>query len=90
LFRSVALHCGRRGAGVLLTGMGSDGARELKSIRDRGGITVAQDKESSVVFGMPGEAVRLKAALYVLPPEGIIELLKRLASALPAPPESKG
>jgi two-component system, chemotaxis family, protein-glutamate methylesterase/glutaminase len=83
LFRSVALSCGRHGAGVLLTGMGSDGAHELKDIKDRGGVTIAQDRESSVVFGMPGEAVRLNAAHYVLPPEGIIELLIRLVQARP-------
>ena len=81
LFRSVALRCGPQCAGVLLTGMGSDGARELKLIRDGGGVTVAQDRESSVVFGMPGAAIQLEAATYILPPEGIIELLTRLAPA---------
>jgi len=81
LFRSVAARCGPQCAGVLLTGMGSDGARELKLIRERGGVTVAQDRESSVVFGMPGEAIRLDAASHILPPAGIIELLIRLAAA---------
>jgi two-component system, chemotaxis family, protein-glutamate methylesterase/glutaminase len=72
--------------GVLLTGMGSDGAKELKLLRERGGITVAQDRESSVVFGMPGEAIRLEAAAYILSPEGIVELLIRLAPGqAPAP-----
>lgn len=85
LFRSVALCCGRQGAGIILTGMGIDGAHELKSIRDRGGITIAQDQESSVVFGMPAEAIRIKAASYVLPPAGIIELLIRLVQARRAP-----
>jgi two-component system, chemotaxis family, protein-glutamate methylesterase/glutaminase len=84
LFRSVAQRCASQSVGVLLTGMGSDGARELKLLRERGGITVAQDRESSVVFGMPGEAIRLDAAAYILPPEGIVELLIRLAAG-PAP-----
>lgn len=78
LFRSVAQNYGRHAAGVLLTGMGSDGASELKVMKDRGGITIAQNKESSVVFGMPGEAVRIDAARYILPPEGIIQLLAGL------------
>ena len=81
LFRSLATRCGSQCAGVLLTGMGSDGARELKLIRERGGVTVAQDRESSVVFGMPGAAVRLNAAAYILPPGEIIELLVRLVPA---------
>lgn len=75
LFRSVALHYGPRAVGVLLSGMGSDGASELKTIKERGGITVAQNRESCVVYGMPGQAVELDAARYVLPPEEIIRLL---------------
>ena len=76
LFRSVAEVFGKRAAGVLLTGMGKDGAQELKLIRDRGGVTIAQDKESCVVHGMPGEAVRIGAAEYVLPPERIAATLR--------------
>jgi two-component system, chemotaxis family, protein-glutamate methylesterase/glutaminase len=79
LFRSVAKRCAGESVGVLLTGMGCDGARELKLIRESGGITIAQDRESSVVFGMPGEAIRLGAAAHILPPEAIVELLIRLA-----------
>jgi two-component system chemotaxis response regulator CheB len=84
LFRSVAEVCGASGAAVLLTGMGRDGAAELKLIRERGGITIAQDRESSVVHGMPGEAIRLGAATHVLPPEKIADLLTELASGTPA------
>jgi two-component system chemotaxis response regulator CheB len=75
LFRSVAEVYGKNAAGILLTGMGKDGADALKQMKDRGGLTIAQDEESSVVFGMPGEAVRLGAAQYVLPPERIAGVL---------------
>ena len=79
LFRSVARAFGPRSVGVLLTGMGKDGAEELKAMRDGGAITIAQDEESSVVFGMPGEAVKLGAATCVLPPEGIAACLRALS-----------
>ena len=75
LFRSVAERFGHRAIGVLLTGMGRDGADELKLMADRGALTVAQDEESSVVFGMPAEAIRLGAARFILPPHKIAELL---------------
>jgi two-component system chemotaxis response regulator CheB len=71
LLRSVARAYGRNAMGVLLTGMGRDGAAGLLDLQRAGGLTVAQDEESSVVFGMPGEAVRLGAAGQVLPPEAI-------------------
>lgn len=79
LFRSVALAAGRNSIGVLLTGMGIDGARELKQMKDKGALTFAQNEESSVIFGMPGEAVKLDAAAYILPPEAIAKELLRLA-----------
>jgi two-component system chemotaxis response regulator CheB len=69
LFRSVAQHYGPRAIGILLTGMGRDGAKELRMMRDTGAVTIAQDEETSVVHGMPGEAIKLKGARYVLPPE---------------------
>jgi two-component system, chemotaxis family, protein-glutamate methylesterase/glutaminase len=75
LFRSVTHTFGRTAIGVLLTGMGRDGAEELKQMRDGGSLTFAQDQETSVVFGMPGEAVRLGGAVYVLPPEKIAATL---------------
>ena len=75
LFRSGAERFGRRAIGVLLTGMGRDGAEELKLMADRGALTVAQNEESCVVFGMPAEAIKLGAARYVLPPQQIAELL---------------
>jgi Chemotaxis response regulator containing a CheY-like receiver domain and a methylesterase domain len=75
LFRSVAERFGRRAVGVLLTGMGRDGAEELKLMADRGALTVAQDEESCVVFGMPAEAIKLGAARFVFPPHKIAGLL---------------
>lgn len=78
LFRSVAETFGKNAVGVLLTGMGRDGARELKLMRDKGAITIAQDQESSVVYGMPGEAVNLDAAMYVLPLDRIAPALNTL------------
>jgi two-component system chemotaxis response regulator CheB len=66
LFRSLAKEIGSTAVGVLLTGMGRDGAAELRLMKDRGAVTIAQDRESSVVNGMPGEAVKLGGATYVL------------------------
>jgi two-component system, chemotaxis family, protein-glutamate methylesterase/glutaminase len=81
LFRSVAAAAPRRTAAVLLTGMGQDGARELVELRARGAITVAQDEASSIVHGMPGEAIRLGAAMYILPPDEIAALLSSVTGA---------
>lgn len=75
LFRSAAHAYGAGVLGVLLTGMGADGVKGLKVLKDSGGVTVAQDEASSVVFGMPGEAVRQGAAMHVLSPEAIAVLL---------------
>jgi two-component system chemotaxis response regulator CheB len=79
LFRSLAEQCGSAAVGVLLTGMGTDGAAALRQMRDCGAVTIAQDRESSVVHGMPGEAIRLDAAIHILPPERIAPLLGSLA-----------
>lgn len=62
LFRSVAKAAGRNAMGVIMTGMGDDGARGLKEMRDAGSWTLAQDEASSVVYGMPKEAVKLGGA----------------------------
>lgn len=75
LFRSLAENYGPSAVGILLTGMGRDGADELKMMRNAGALTIAQDKESSVVYGMPGEAVKLDAASKVMDPAGITEFL---------------
>ncbi len=62
LFRSVAKYAGRNALGIIMTGMGDDGARGLKEMRDAGASTIAQDEASCVVFGMPKEAIKLGAA----------------------------
>jgi two-component system chemotaxis response regulator CheB len=77
LLESVANSFGRRAIGVILTGMGRDGALGLRAIRDRGGHTIAQDESTCVVFGMPREAILLGAAEEVLPLEQIPATLLR-------------
>jgi two-component system chemotaxis response regulator CheB len=67
LFRSVAKHAGRNALGVIMTGMGHDGARGLLEMHEAGARTVAQDEASCVVFGMPKEAIKLGGAEKVLP-----------------------
>ncbi len=79
LFESVAEAYGHSAIGILLTGMGRDGATGLLRLREAGAVTIAQDEETSVVFGMPGEAIRIGAAQYVLPPERIGEMVRTLA-----------
>jgi len=80
LFRSVAQTFGPNALGVLLTGMGRDGADELKAMKDKGALTIVQNKESSVVFGMPGEALSIGAADQALSPEKIAEILSKSGS----------
>jgi len=75
LFRSVAASFGARAIGILLTGMGDDGAAGLMDMKQAGGLTIAQDETTCVVFGMPAEAIRLGAADHVLPPNQIVALL---------------
>jgi two-component system, chemotaxis family, protein-glutamate methylesterase/glutaminase len=79
LFESVAHSVGANAIGVLLTGMGADGAAHLGTLRRRGAPTIAQDRETSVVWGMPGEAVKRGAADEVLPIERIADRLIALA-----------
>lgn len=77
LFRSGAIVGGQNALGILMTGMGDDGAACLGEIRKAGGMTIAQDEASCIVFGMPGEAVRMGHAQQVLP-------LNRIAAAIMA------
>jgi two-component system chemotaxis response regulator CheB len=71
LFRTLAQSFGAQAVGVLLTGMGEDGAAGLKLLYDQGALTIAQNEQSSVVFGMPAEAIRLAAVERVLSPAEI-------------------
>jgi two-component system chemotaxis response regulator CheB len=78
LFRSVAKVYGKNAIGILLTGMGKDGACELKLMKERGAVTIAQDQYTSVVHGMPGEAIKLGGTTYILSPEKIRMVLASL------------
>ncbi len=82
LFRSVAQNVGPNAIGALLTGMGKDGARGLKEMLDSGSRTIAQDERTSVVWGMPGEAVALGAAQHVVPLESVAARIRQLADAM--------
>ncbi|UCV04182.1 protein-glutamate methylesterase/protein-glutamine glutaminase [Dechloromonas denitrificans] len=75
LFRSVAKFVGRNALGIIMTGMGDDGARGMKEMHDAGATTIAQDEQSCVVFGMPKEAIKLDAVDQVIP-------LDRIATAI--------
>jgi two-component system chemotaxis response regulator CheB len=71
LFRSAARYAGKNAVGVLLTGMGDDGARGMLEMKQAGAATIAQDEATSLVFGMPKEAIKLGAADKVLPLEAV-------------------
>jgi two-component system chemotaxis response regulator CheB len=77
-FKSLAQHYGSEAAGVLLTGMGRDGVAGMLAIAQAGGTTIAQDEKSSIVFGMPKEAIAANAARYVLPLTKIAPALLKL------------
>ena len=76
-FLSLVCHWPRRDVAVLLTGMGRDGAEGLASLRQAGWHTIAQDKKTSVVYGMPAAAVELNAAVEILPIGGIATAVRR-------------
>ena len=78
LFKSVAKFAGRNAVGVIMTGMGRDGADGLLEMKQSGAITVAQDKDSCVVFGMPREAIELGAAEHVVPLDDISSAILEL------------
>ena len=75
LFRSGVIAAGKNLCAAILTGMGEDGVRALKEIKDAGGYTVAQDETTCVVYGMPKRAKETGATCEVLPPEAIAKTL---------------
>lgn len=81
LFESVAKVAGKNALGIILTGMGSDGAKGLLKMREAGAITIGQDKDSCVVYGMPMEAYKIGAVKFQLPlseiPKKVDTLLQR-------------
>ncbi len=83
LFASVGQAFGARAIGVLLSGMGGDGAEELKLMRERGALTVVQDRESCVVYGMPARAIAIGAASSALAPDAIGILLADVVARNP-------
>ena len=78
MFKSVVKFYGKATLGILLTGMGKDGAIGMKAISQAGGITIAQDEASSVVFGMPKEAIALGGIQYILPVQEIAPSLLKI------------
>jgi two-component system chemotaxis response regulator CheB len=79
LFRSAARYAGKNAVGVIMTGMGDDGARGLLEMKEAGAFTMAQDEHSCVVFGMPKEAIRINAADRVLPLDSLASAVLREA-----------
>ena len=71
LFRSVAKVAGRHALGIIMTGMGDDGARGMKEMHDAGARTVAEDESTCVVFGMPREAIKLGGVDRIVPLDAI-------------------
>jgi len=84
LFRSTARYAGRNAVGVIMTGMGDDGARGLLEMKEAGAYTIAQDEKSCVVFGMPNEAIKLGAAEKVLPLDQIAQHVIRYVNQVQA------
>lgn len=81
LFRSTAQAAGQNATGIIMTGMGDDGARGLKLMKEAGSVTIAQDEASCVVFGMPKEAIKLGAVDIVSPLAQIPEVIVRRPAA---------
>lgn len=78
LFRSAARYAGRNAVGVIMTGMGDDGAQGMRELKDAGGRTIAQDEATSVVFGMPNEAIKRGGVDRIVPLETIAPEVLRL------------
>jgi two-component system chemotaxis response regulator CheB len=83
LFRSTARYAGKNAVGVIMTGMGDDGARGLLEMKQAGAFTLAQDEASCVVFGMPKEAIKLGAVDKVLPLDRIAQAVVKECRDVP-------
>jgi two-component system, chemotaxis family, protein-glutamate methylesterase/glutaminase len=79
LFRSAARYAGKNAVGIIMTGMGDDGARGMKEMKDAGAYTMAQDEETCVVFGMPKEAIKAGAVDRILPLQSLAGAVMREA-----------
>ena len=78
LFRSAARHAGKNAVGVIMTGMGDDGAKGMLEMHEAGAFNIAQDEKTCVVFGMPAEAIRAGAVDCILPLASIAdEVIRR-------------
>ena len=80
LFRSAARYAGKNAVGVIMTGMGDDGAHGMKEMHDAGAVTIAQDEATCVVYGMPHEAVKLGGVNKIMPLQNIAHEVLRLCS----------
>ncbi len=78
LFRSVAMAAGSNAVGIIMTGMGDDGAQGMLEMKEAGAMTIAQDEKSCVVFGMPKEAIKLNAVDKILPLESIAAVVSKM------------
>lgn len=79
LFRSASRYAGKNAIGIIMTGMGDDGAKGLKEMKKTGAHTIAQDEKTCVVFGMPNEAIKLGGVDQILPLEAIAGEIIRLS-----------
>ena len=71
LFRSAARYAGRNAVGIILTGMGDDGARGMLEMKEAGAMTIAQDEATCIVFGMPKEAIKMNGVNKILPLQSV-------------------
>jgi two-component system chemotaxis response regulator CheB len=81
LFRSTAHAAGKNALGVIMTGMGDDGAKGMLEMKEAGAFNIAQDEETCVVFGMPNEAIKLNAVDLVLPLWQIPQVLYKMSKS---------